>query len=308
MSLTRHRHLLPMLPLLAALPLFFVSWGQGLANPLRQLDDVAHLGYFAMLAWALTLLPPVARRPQPLRFGLPLAVVLVAGGAIELIQPRFGRTASWGDLGLDLLGGLLGLLFLAAGRGGLNRRLLIGSRLGILALAGLILAKPAATLCDMELAARQFPVLDDFESRLQAGRWTHGTIDHTLARHGQASLRVPLGTTLYSGTTLTRCFGDWRGYSAFALSIHNPGPGSLRLTISIRDQKDELHGCRYHDRFNRSFLLKPGWNDLRIPMAEIKKAPTHRNLDLAHLREVAIFATRLPAPRVIHLDDLRLIP
>lgn len=308
MPRARYRLLFPVLPLLAVLPFFFISWGQEPTNPLRQLDNLAHLGYFALLAWALTLLPQVARRKLSLQFGLPLAAVFVLGGTIELIQPHFGRIASWSDLGLDLVGGLLGLLFFAAGRRRLHRGLLAGGRLAGLALVGLALAGPAVTLWDMGQAARSFPVLGDFESHFEAERWTRGTIDHSVARHGHASLKVVLTTARYSGTTLFRCLGNWQGYSALALSIDNPGPGPLRLTISVRDWENLHRGGRHDDRFNRTFFLTTGWNDLRIPMREIKNAPAHRSLDLANLREVVIFATRLPASRVIHLDDLRLIP
>jgi hypothetical protein len=304
----RYGFLFPVLPLLAIFPLFFVGWGQGPADPLRQLDNLAHLAYFALMAWALTLLPQVTRRKLSLQFILPLSAVFAMGGAIELIQPRFGRTASWSDLGLDLMGALLGLLFFAAGRRLLNRRLLAVGQLAALALAGYALAGPAATLWDMEQASRSFPILGDFESRFEAGRWVQGTIDHTLARHGSGSLRVDLSTALYSGTALIRSIGDWRGYTTFALSIYNPGPGPLRIIISIRDQEHERRGGHYHDRFNRTFHLKPGWNDLRIPVAEIEKAPRERTMDMSRLREIGIFAANLPTPRVIHLDNLRLLP
>ncbi|MDA8164753.1 MAG: hypothetical protein M0017_06955 [Desulfobacteraceae bacterium] len=297
-----------LLPLLAVFPFFFTSWGQAPASPLSQLDNLAHLGWFGLLAWGLALLPRAARRPPPLQLGIVLIVVLAVGGAIELIQPRFGRTASWADLGLDLVGGLLGLLFLAPVRRELDRRLLAGGRIAAIALAALGNASPALTLWDMSQAARSFPVLGDFESRLEADRWTAGTIDRTLARHGSGSLRVTLGTEPYSGTALTRCFGDWRGYSAFVLSIHNPGPGALRITLSIRDQAHERRGGRYRDRFNRAFRLVPGWNDLRIPISEIEQAPAGRKLDLSRLTQVVIFAEKLEAPRVIHLDDIRLVP
>jgi len=59
------------------------------------------------LAFALLMLPVALSNP---RFALRLAPVLfVYGGAIELIQPSFGRGAEWGDLLADGIGIVAGL-------------------------------------------------------------------------------------------------------------------------------------------------------------------------------------------------------
>jgi hypothetical protein len=58
--------------------------------------------------------------------------------------------------------------------------------------------------------------------------------------------------------------------------------------------------------FNGRYLIAPGWNDLRIPIAEIRAAPTERALDLANLSQMVIFTVDLAHPRRLYLDRVRL--
>ena len=160
---------------------------------------------------------------------------------------------------------------------------------------------------DMWQASRQFPVLSDFETRLETRRWCSGEIDTDVARHGASSLRVALDTQKYAGTTLKRSFGDWKGFSIFAFSLYNPDPDPLRMIVSIRDEEHFRRGGEYHDRFNRAFMMAQGWNDVYIAVADIENAPSERKLELNHLSEVVIFTVDPPAPRVMYLDYVRLI-
>jgi VanZ family protein len=288
--------------------LFFAVPGPAPSSPLHQLTGFGHLGYFILLAWELASLPFLARRPPALQILTVMAVVLATGGAIELIQPHFGRNASWTDLGIDLLGGLIGMVFLTPARRHLPRGLLTGSQLTALTLTGLMFYGPVSNFWDIWQARRQFPVLGEFESRLEARRWSNGEIDRRIFRQGGAALRVELGTEGYAGTTLKRSFGNWQGFSNLCLSIYNPESEPLRITVSIRDHEHFQRGGRYDDRFNRSFQIGYGWNDILIPVREIETAPAGRTLDLARLSEMVIFTTGLPEPRVIYLDHVRLIP
>ena len=61
------------------------------------------------------------------------------------------------------------------------------------------------------------------------------------------------------------------------------------------------------DRFNRRFEMRPGWNDVAIPIADIKNAPAERKLELDDLSEVVIFTVNPPKPRQMYLDYVRLI-
>jgi VanZ family protein len=302
------RRFLFFLVMVAGIMLFFVDMGHGPESAISQLYGFAHLGFFMVMAWGLSRLPVLTRRRFWFQFLLIMSAVLFVGGCIELIQPYFGRTARWRDLGIDLLGGFVGMVFLVSARRTFGRGLLAFGQLSGLALAVVMSYGPVVTLWDMRQASREFPVLSDFETRLEARRWCSGETENGIARHGESSFRVSMGTEKYAGTTLKRSFGDWRGYSAFAFSLYNPDPDPLRITVSIRDKEHFRRGGEYHDRFNRAFMMEQGWNDVYIPVADIENAPTERKLELNDLSEVVIFTVDQPAPRVMCLDYVRLIP
>ena len=165
---------------------------------------------------------------------------------------------------------------------------------------------PLTTLWDMWQASRQFPVISDFETRFEARRWSIGEISKSVARRGHNSLRVLLNKGNYPGTTLQRSFGDWRGYTGFSFSLYLPDETPLSITVSVRDHDHNRRGGEFHDRFNRTFTMRQGWNDIIIPISDIQGAPVERTLALDRLSEVVIFTTNLPAPRVIYIDNVRL--
>ena len=172
----------------------------------------------------------------------------------------------------------------------------------------MVFYRPVTTLWDIWQASRQFPLISDFETRFEAKRWSNGEIEDGIARHGNKSLNIALKTRKSAGTILKRSFGDWRGYSVLAFSLNNPDDQPLRITVSIRDREHFRRGGKFYDRFNRRFILKKGWNDITIPVADIRNAPSDRELDLGNLSEVVIFASDLPEPQRINLDYVRLIP
>ena len=300
------RYLLLLLVMLLGMLLFFIDMKHESGSAIYQLYGFAHITFFMLMALLLSRVPGVARRPFLHQFLIMTSAVLLVGGIVELIQPYFGRTASWRDLGIDLVGNLLGIMFLAPARRSLNRGVLVFGQFVALALTVVAFYGPATTLWDILQASRQFPVLSDFETRLETTRWSSGEIHKGIARHGVKSLRVSLGTQKYAGTTLKRSFGDWRGYSTFAFSLYNPDPNPLRITLSIRDEEHFRRGGEYQDRFNRAFTMEQGWNDVSIPIADIENAPSARKLELDHLSEVVIFTVDPPAPRVMYLDYVHL--
>ena len=301
------RRFLVFLLLITGIMLFFLGIEHRPGNGVRQLYGFAHLALFAFMAWILSTLPVIARRRFLFQCFLIMSLVFLVGAIIEVIQPYFDRSGSWRDLGIDLLGGLFGLMFFAPARRALSRKGLVFAQITVIAIAMIVFYAPVITLSDIWRASRQFPVLSDFETRFEARRWSSGEIDRTIARHGRASLRVSMGTEKYAGTSLKRSFGDWQGYSTFAFSLYDPDPDPLRITVSIRDEEHFHRGGEYHDRFNRTFLMEQGWNDVYIPVSDIERAPSARTLDLSRLTEVVIFTVDPPAPRAMYLDYIRLI-
>ena len=183
--------------IIAALPFFFVDIGPGPKSSIVQLYGFAHFFFFALVAWWLSGVFSSSRHSIFQQMGLIMLIVFLGGGAIELIQPVFGRDAGWRHLGVDVLGGLFGIVF-----------------------------------------------------------WV---------------------------------------------------PVRHQIPVSIRDHAHFRRGGEYHERFNRKFVLRPGWNDVAIPIVDIQNAPLERKLELDDLSEVVIFTVDPPAPRRMYLDYVRLI-
>jgi hypothetical protein len=170
-----------------------------------------------------------------------------------------------------------------------------------------LLAPPSLNLVDRALARAAFPVLGDFEFPLEPLRWNRGTRSDVVARSGRHALRLELPPARYSGTALERSLGNWSDRRTFAFSLYlPPGDPPLRWTVSVRDRVHWQRGGAYGDRFDRTFELGPGWNDIEIPMEEIRNAPAARALELDDLDSLVLFTVDLEAPRTVYLDAVQL--
>lgn len=274
--------------------------------------DLGHIFLFAI--WTVLLL-----RQWPwlraVSFGMQALVVLllcvIVGTGIEFGQSVFGRYSSVDDLIRDVIGSLLALLFWFPKRLDLGqpwRRLL-----QTLFIAALLISFVPVTrsLVDEWAAWRQFPRLADFEAPFELDRWSGSaalTIDHTHVWAGRSALRIDLGTDLYSGAALDYFPGNWIGWGQLTCHIFNPDTAPIRLTFKINDHHHDMTGYRFEDRFNRSRDILPGWNHIKIDLADVVSAPKDREMDLTCITVFQLFSISLPESRTIYLDHLMLEP
>ncbi len=167
----------------------------------------------------------------------------------------------------------------------------------------------AEALCDEGIARGQFPLLADFETPFEKDRWegnARASVDRSVSRHGNASLRVEMDTSLYSGIALVYFPRNWNAYHFLLLEVFNPSSEAISITCRIHDRQHEEGVQTYKDRFNEGFLLQQGWNELRIDLGKVARAPFGRVMDLGEIRAVGLFATKLSAPRTVFVDYVRL--
>ncbi len=237
-------------------------------------------------------------------------LILLIGSLIEIIQSGIpGRTASALDVVRDLMGGVLGVVWLRWSSSPLR------VRLGLALVAVVILCwnfYPVATaLVDEWQAEQDFPLLAGFEHPCEVSRWVEGDSvirrSRKRARQGHFSLRVSLSTATYSGVHLEYFPHNWQGLSFLAFSIYNKGLKPLAITVRVNDKKHEEGPQLYKDRYNRSFITHHGWNDIKISLADIRNAPADRKMNMSEISELGFFVIREKRDRVIFLDDVRLI-
>ncbi len=293
------------------LAVFLFMGGPGYQSP-RSLSaawDLGHIAAFSLWSYLLVTWRVLRESSIAHQCGIALAFCLVAGTATEGIQFLLGRDASIGDLLRDMVGGVITLSWFSPSSKVLPVQVLRAART-VAATLLLIACLPfASAVTDEEIARLQFPVLSDFETPFETSRWDGSarfSVDHSAARHGKASLRVEMDTSLYSGIALVYFPRDWRGYRTLSLEALNPSPQVIDIICRIHDLRHEEGKQHYEDRYNKAFHLRSGWNKIRINLEEVARAPAGRTLDLGTIRAVGIFTTRLPTPRTIFLDHIRL--
>jgi hypothetical protein len=235
-------------------------------------------------------------------------LTIVVGGLTEILQSQIGREGSWFDLGNDLVGCLIGLIFLTAARHTLPLFWLRSIQLPILILVVWSLIPTGKMVVDDLIARQQFPLLSGFETSLEVSRWSGSaerTVTGEIAFSGQSSLQIKLSTQRYSGLGLKDFPRDWSDYRALSLQVFNPEISPLLLHFRMHDH---LHTNRYSDRYNHSFNLKSGWNELVVNLTDVVTAPKNRLFDLSRVAGMGVFVGKLERPRTIYLDNVLLLP
>jgi hypothetical protein len=239
-----------------------------------------------------------------------LLLALLLGAGTELLQACIGREATWQDLGNDLLGCLLVLVFTAQLKTKLRLWQLWLLRIPVLLIVGWVVLPFLKVAVDDLVAKQQFPLLSGFETPLELGRWGGNSsrrLDRQFIYSGAASLRVDLNTDRYSGLTLKHFPGDWSRHRALRFQLYNPQAEEFELHFRIHDQQHRENNNRYTDRFNTSLLLQPGWTELEFPLATVARAPRGRQMDLSKIAGIVLFVGKLDEPRTFYLDDVELV-
>src|SRR4030042_3271253 len=160
--------------------------------------------------------------------------------------------------------------------------------------------------CSNEI--NQERILFDFESDSELDRihWECHTLfflSDKHASHGKRSLKMELYPSDYPGLTPILKENDWRGFKALCFDIYNPEEKQVQISVRIDDKKDYPD---YKDRYNKSFILNQGMNQISIPLNSLVTSGKDRNLNLKNIYRLLIF-TASPEKRVVlYIDFIRL--
>ncbi|PID59055.1 hypothetical protein CSB45_01210 [candidate division KSB3 bacterium] len=279
----------------------------------KALWDLGHVVAFSL--WSYMLLRSwrkISTASFLIQCVLVLFFTLCVGVLIEIVQGSIGRSSSLADVLNDLLGSLITLACYRSSRQQLDRRLLRVLQLGVLGLVLVTLLPFAYAVLDEAVAKRQFPVLSNFETPFEIGRWKGNnaelTRDRRFAKEGHASLKVSLSTAQYSGAILAYFPRDWRRFQCLQLDIFTESPTLSRVHCRIHDIGHAMSTEQAHDdRFNATFALHQGWNTLTVSLKQVHDAPLRRDMDLAGIDALGIFVVQLPAPETLYIDRVHLI-
>ena len=299
------RNLLTLLAFAGAVwALFSLSPPMNLRS-LHHFWDTGHVVLFFLFCRTLSiLLPGFSQKSFRYRALFCLGLAFLLGGGIEIGQLFMsGRTSSFMDLLADVTGAMVYLAF-ADKKSGKNRPIFMTAA-GLLVV--FVFSPAVIALYDEWQGIRQFPILADFESPFEKSRFEGKAEMHRndrYAAHGKHSLSFKTTTENYSGISLHYFPGDWKGFTNFNFSVYNQYERQLQLHCRIHDALHGQNEMRYSDRYNTIFFLKPGWNELRIPLAEVGKAPESRDMDMGRIKGVGFFVAAEPTPLILYLDNL----
>lgn len=241
--------------------------------------------------------------PQPLwyrGFIKTSLIALFAGLMIEALQSVVGRQASLKDIGFDLLGAGCASLWRYRQQNHKGKKTLwaLYSALLLLATTPLLLG-----MSNSLLAHWQKPVLLSFDYALEKMRLSGNATISFQQYQGRAGAKIRFGDQQYSGFKLTETSTDWRQQHQLIIELNNLQETALSLSCRIHDIH---HNQAYNDRFNHTWLLHPGQQQLVITLSDIINAPQHRPLDIAQITELGCFTIKASDHPTIFLQRIYL--
>ncbi len=304
--MTTGRRPILLLGLLVALlvPLFLA-----VPTHLRHEPVIGPLGsrYHVALFFALTLL---LYRRGPLRGDLRRVVLacLLLGALTELVQTRFGRSASLNDWLLDAQGVGFGVCWIGLRRPRLRRAALAGGAVLTVLLLWPLRHLPA-TVPEVHAARERFPMLDDFERPGALALWHRhqGGELRLVAEPGRGHVLEVIsdGQERWPGAASRKLPWNWTGRRELVVDCRlvEPSPDSLRVSVWVEDRARPGDV----DYALMTFTVDHAWRTLVVPLEALTTRRRGRPISGREILGVAVFASRRePGPIALQIDDLRL--
>jgi hypothetical protein len=284
-----------------------------------QLMNFGHVPLFAVLAscalgFCLGLLGDSMSRPR--LYLVALSWSLVLAGVSEVLQVLDNRDVEVCDFLRNAAGTVCALALWASLDRGLDlagwpdwRKRLRWIAVAILLSTLIPLAVLAESYRRME---RRVPVLFRFDSALELPfvrgsdaslelvRAPEGWTEYAKRRVGRVTFRL----TRYPTLTIVDLHRDWSGYRFLEWDLFLEAGPELEVILRVEDV--EYNG-RYRDRFNVKLPLRPGPNELRIPLEEVREAPEGRAMDMERISRLMLYLVRPEAPVSLYVAEMKLV-
>jgi hypothetical protein len=284
--------------------------------------DAGHVplfGVFALVTLGVVRAVMRGRAVHPLLpYALAFVITAVVSALVEVLQFYGPRDADPVDLARSVSGALIFLsAVLAIDRGALpsapGPRAMLRAMLVLMAVVLLVVSLATLTRlvrADMMRAAA-FPHICDFESSWEAEFYdTHDADLLVVALPGTwrtepkgKAGRLTFHPGTYPGLHINEVHPDWRGYDRLCMDVYSEEPSSRELVVRVHDRE---HNNAFPDRFNGTIIIRPGVNRISIPLSEVRTAPEGREMDMAHIHGLSIFAVRPDTAFTVYLDAIRL--
>lgn len=262
------------------------------------LQNTGHCIVFCILSISyVTTLNRINKNARLRNIFITVVVLALAGFAVELLQlTQAGRSTSTADLLRNFAGIIAGILLFSA--------FSLGRAYGwltflVIVLALALLNLPSIKLLSYQLLKSGHPYVINFsdhfvESNIAAVNDAKTSIIMSAtAKSADTSkqLQVEFGQQQYNGVIIHSTGNRWVETDWLILDIHNPEASGNKLHLRIHDSE---HNNQYTDRYNATFTLNPGDNQLTFSVRDIETMggnTNSRKMNLQNIRELQIFST-----------------
>ena len=296
--------------LLTIFILFFIGGpDQHSPRSFQAFWNLGHILFFSLFSLFFLSFKRISNS-YPIQCILAFVLTMIVGVAVEFIQHGFHqRQLDSGDLFRNIIGVMVCIFYLLPSRKTISKKMLLSMQSITVTLFAFQIFPVIIALSDEYIARNQFPLLSGFETPFEIKRWSAETdllIDESIKQTGKASLRVSLNTNTYSGVELRYFPRNWAPYNFLQFSVYNPSSEDMLIVCRIHDDERVQNGIRYEDRFKRRYLIPQGWHRINVSLKDVENAPKNRKMNMQRIMNVRFFTIRLPYPRIIHIDDVRL--
>lgn len=273
-------------------------------NPLfLEIWEWGHFALFFLISFCW-LYPLIVKSDKKLNIYLFVFTCFVLALITEIIQLTIpGRSFSVGDILKDMMGCMYAVILYLF----LKHRISIYQFSISVSLLILLLLYQLLPLAIEEWKIHSnFPQLANFEESYELSRWSQSntSVSDKIVQKGNFSLKVQINNfDKYSGASFKYFPNNWSDYESLQLSIYSNRP--TQLTLSIQDYL-HIKNYRYEDRFNQHLNLKVGWNNITIPISEIKTAPLNRMMEMNDIFSIGIFSTTPHDVNEFYIDNVYL--
>lgn len=162
------------------------------------------------------------------------------------------------------------------------------------------------------LQAQQFPLIASFERSRELRGWESRTALLTQtsewATDGRLSLKIQsINHSHFMNASMVWPPKDWTGYDALQLTLRNPQPFEIQVSVNVGDRQHIEHGFDPKDRFHREFVVGSNSESvIRIPKEDVQSAPEGRTADLTQIAFVnVVFGKK--SDLIVFLDGVQLV-
>jgi hypothetical protein len=191
----------------------------------------------------------------------------------------------------------------------------VGRKLLIFAISAIIslgAAYPLASLAYSYYERNQsFPKITNFDHRWEKSFLQVRNVDLQIQAdpdtlrggQGQDIAYITFLPVTYPTLFIEEPYPNWIGFDTLSFTIYSTQDSAIKLTIGVEDSH---HNNKFDDRFNMSFKVKPGQNQISIPLISIENAPARRKMEMNTIQRIRLFAYKPVSAFGVYLGNFEL--